>query len=100
MISVVVILIISIAVSLYVIMPLLRGLALGRDESPDNASKDELCGLEEKKDMMISEIMDIELDYQLGKLNPQDYSEIKNKYRLKAAELLKQIESIKETKSS
>lgn len=100
MISVVVILIISIAVSLYVIMPLLRGSALDRDPSSDNAFRDELLGLEKKKDMMISEIMDIELDYQLGKLNPQDYSEIKNKYRLKAAELLKQIESIKETKSS
>lgn len=100
MISVVVILIISVAVSLYVIMPLLGGSPLGRDPSSDNGSRDELCGLEEKKDMMISEIMDIDLDYQLGKLNPQDYSEIKNRYRLKAAELLKQIENIKETKSS
>ncbi len=99
MISVLVILIISVAVSLYVIMPLLRGPAPGRDASSDNASRDELLGLEEKKDMMISEILDIDLDYQLGKLSSQDYSEIKNKYSLKAAELLKQIESIKKTES-
>lgn len=100
-----VILIISLLVSLFVIMPLVRGLVkenktgCEKEAFSDGAFKRNLYDLERKKDLIISEILDIDFDYGLGKLNHQDYNEIKDKYKLKAAEILKQIDKIKEVES-
>lgn len=101
-----VILIISLVISLFVIIPLVRGLitedktGCEKGVSSDGAFKRNLYDLERKKDLIISEILDIDFDYGLGKLNRQDYNEIKYKYKLKAAEILKQIDKIKEVESS
>ncbi len=100
-----VILIISLVISLFVIMPLVRGLitedSVERDKktSSDGSYKEDLYDLERKKDLIISEIVDIDFDYGLGKLNHQDYNEIKEKYKLKAAEILNQIDKVKKVGS-
>lgn len=50
--------------------------------------------LEVQKDSLYSAIRDIDLDHGLGKLTKEDYDDLRRKYRLEAAEVLKEIDSI------
>ena len=100
---VIVILIISILISLYVIIPLLRGLFIKGPQSDEINSLDELnhddyYDLIKKRDLLINEIRDIDFDFGLGKLNRRDYNEIKDKYRYKTAAVLKEIDEIEDIK--
>ncbi|MGI9535141.1 MAG: hypothetical protein ACR2NW_09330 [Thermodesulfobacteriota bacterium] len=101
--TIIVILVISIGISLYVIIPLLRayiirGSAFKEINPLDNIDYNEYYNLIKKRDLVISEIRDIDFDYGLGKLNLNDYNEIKNKYRYRAAEIFKKIDEIEEIK--
>ena len=49
-----------------------------------------------EKDQLLNEIKDIELDYGLEKLGENDYKELRQKYRLKAAQVIKKIENYEE----
>ena len=49
-----------------------------------------------EKDRLIDEIKDIDLDYGLEKLGESDYRELRQKYRLKAAKVIKELESYEE----
>ena len=99
-----IILIISIVISLYIIMPLMRGYFLNVSINTEVSSLDDLGHYEyseliEKRDLLINEIRDIDFDYGLGKLNTRDYNEIKDKYRYKAASILKEIDEIEDIKT-
>jgi hypothetical protein len=49
-----------------------------------------------EKDQLLDEIKDIDLDYGLEKLGENDYKELRQKYRLKAAQVIKKIENYEE----
>ena len=96
---IIVILIISFAISLYVVIPLIRGRFTKGHQSDEISLLDELnhdgyFDLIKKRDLLINEIRDIDFDFGLGKLNTRDYNEIKDKYRYKAASILKEIDDI------
>lgn len=86
----------SIVISLYVILPLVRGgISRREDISVDGKDSKRLSELLNKKEVIMNEIADVDFDHGLGKLNHGDYKEIKSRYMQKAAEILKQIEEIK-----
>ena len=49
-----------------------------------------------EKGQLLDEIKDIDLDYGLEKLGENDYKELRQKYRLKAAQVIKKIENYEE----
>ncbi|MFQ6612907.1 MAG: zinc ribbon domain-containing protein [Fidelibacterota bacterium] len=49
--------------------------------------------LEAAVNTVLSDLKDIEFDYEIGKLTLEDFTELKSRYRRKAVELIKQIES-------
>ena len=53
-----------------------------------------LKALQGRKDSLYSAIRDIDLDYGLGKLTEDDYRELRKKYRVEAASVLKEIDAI------
>ena len=98
-----IILIVSIAISLYVILPLIKGYiklesSMYDINQIDNVNYNEYIDQIKKRDLILDEIRDIDFDFGLGKLNSYDYNEIKDKYRYKAAEIFKQIDEIEEFK--
>ena len=100
---IIVILIISFVISLYVIIPLVRGRFTKGSQGDelsllDELNHDEYYDLIKKRDLLINEIRDIDFDFGLGKLNSRDYNEIKDKYRYKAASILKEIDEIEDIK--
>ena len=104
MVHILVILFISFVISLYVIIPLVKGYSARRFRridtiSLDNSTENDHYDLIKKKDLIIDEIVDIDFDFGLGKLNSQDYNEIKDKYRHKAGEILKRIDEIEDIKA-
>ena len=98
-----IILAISIGVSLYVIIPLLKSYFIRNTPDYEGVRLDsidfnEYSSLIKQRDLIIDEIRDIDFDYGLGKLNVNDYNEIKNKYRYRAAEIFKKIDEIEAIK--
>ncbi len=53
---------------------------------------EKLKSLDNQKEALYSAIKDIEFDYGLGKLSEDDYGELKNKYKLEAAAVLKEMD--------
>lgn len=53
--------------------------------------------LEHQKDMLVNQIKDIEFDYHLGKLSDDDYSALTREYKLKAASIIKQMDTDENT---
>ncbi|MCH8014313.1 MAG: zinc ribbon domain-containing protein [Candidatus Dadabacteria bacterium] len=97
----VIILIISAAVAIYIALPffLKRG-SQGNDapvilevESGEHEIE-KLKSLDNQKETLYSAIRDIDFDYELGKLSKEDFIELKNKYKLEAAGVLKEIDQI------
>ena len=91
------IVVISVVISLYVLFPIfskyLFDTGIDFDVPADNPEYDRLV---REKDQVLNEIKDIELDYGLGKLDEGDYKELRNKYRARAAELIKKIDKYNE----
>ena len=70
-------------------------------ENADPISE-KLKTLDNQKEALFSAITDIDFDYGLGKLSKEDYDELKNKYKLEAAGVLKEMDETQkqsETKS-
>ncbi len=88
--SVISLLIITLII-LYVIRPYLQKKA-GVAEIGGAEGNGRIVDLRETRDNLLSAIKDIEFDYEMGKLSPEDFSEIKTQYRDKAIEVLKEIE--------
>ena len=100
---IVIILFISICISLYVIIPLFKTYYIRKNAENevipvDSDDFNEYHNLIKQRDLIISEIRDIDFDYGLGKLNIKDYNEIKDKYRFRAAEIYKKIDEIEDIK--
>lgn len=53
-----------------------------------------LKALHARKESLYSAIRDIDLDYGLGKLTEGDYEELRQKYRVEAASVLKEIDAL------
>ena len=98
---IIVIFIISFVISLYVIIPIVRGRLIKGSKSDekdllDGLNHDDYYDLIKKRDLIINEIRDIDFDFGLGKLNARDYNEIKDKYRYKAASILREIDEMED----
>jgi hypothetical protein len=90
----VLIFIISIVISIFIIYPLLRKYLWNNElELKEPFADPKYTNLLREKDLILNEIKDIDLDYGLEKLNENDYKELRQKYRIKAAEIIKKIES-------
>jgi len=96
-----IILIISAAVAIYIALPFfLKSRAQGNDLTvksgvqSDDPITEKYKTLDNQKETFYSAIRDIDFDYGLGKLSKEDYEELKNKYKLEAASVLKEMDNI------
>lgn len=91
------ILIISIIISLYILFPMVKKFLMNNKiELNPSDSDPEHKNLLMEKEQLLNEIKDIDLDYGLEKLGENDYKELRQKYRLKAAQVIKKIENYEE----
>ena len=87
------IVIISVAISLYVLFPIFRKYLFEAGVDLEILADDpEYVRLTREKDQVLNEIKDIDLDFGLGKLDESDYQELRNRYRARAAGLIKKID--------
>ena len=87
------IVIISVAISLYVLFPIFRKYLFEDGFDLDISVDDpEYNRLIKEKDQVLNEIKDIDVDFGLGKLDEIDYQELRNRYRARAAGLIKKID--------
>jgi len=90
----VLIFIISIVISLFIVYPLLRKYLWDNEiELKSPFADPNYTSLLREKDLILNEIKDIDLDYGLEKLNENDYKELRQIYRIKAADIIKKIDS-------
>ena len=52
--------------------------------------------LKYRKDELLSELMEIEFDYHMGKLSEEDYHELTREYKLRAAQVLQELKGAAE----
>lgn len=60
----------------------------------EDAAVEKLKSLNNQKDNLFTAIRDIEFDYGLGKLSKEDFVELNSKYKIEAAVVLKEIDSL------
>ncbi|RPI20976.1 MAG: hypothetical protein EHM61_25860 [Acidobacteria bacterium] len=78
-----------IAAIIYVAYPLVSERAPeDREESGDSAQE----SLRDEKDEIISSLKDIEMDYRMGKLSLQDYTQLRADFERRAADVLRRLE--------
>jgi hypothetical protein len=82
-------LLISLGVIWYVIWPLVNG-----NPAPVLIEDDRLTELLTRKDAALQSIKELEFDYQVGKVAPEDYERFNQQLRRQAIGLLQQIEKI------
>jgi len=81
--------ILFIAAIIYVAYPLVsEKLLLGFAEAGDSGQE----RLLNEKDEIISSLKDIEMDYRMGKLSLQDYTQLRVDFERRAAEVLKRLD--------
>jgi len=93
-----VITIISIVICIYIMTPLFNDHNLfTKSGENDNKYKNmkRIMVLNSEKENIYSELRDIEFDYKLGKITRDDYEQLTDKYKLKAAEKIQEIEKLK-----
>lgn len=83
--------ILSIAVSILVVYPIIKTkIGFEYKEGLNHRARD----LEDRKEAIYEAIKDIEFDYQMGKLSEEDFAELRQQYKEEAIGLLKKIEQI------
>jgi len=99
--NIAIIAIIAAAVAIYISLPFFRRTVDKESDNPEmltNISEDpavqKLKTLENQKDTLYSAIKDIEFDFSLGKLSAEDFQELNTKYKIEAAGVLKEIDSL------
>ncbi len=63
-----------------------------RERDLDEASESSLAALLERRDAAYAAIRELEFDYSLGNIAPEDYQELLNRYQLRAAAVLKALD--------
>lgn len=84
-----------IVVVLYVAWPLLK-------ESPDPEEESDATELEvvtEAKDLVIANLKDLEMDYRMGKLAPEDYDRLRSGFEQETLELYSRLDALEKKKS-
>lgn len=76
---------------LYIAWPLMKDEKVSREDQSAQALLEEAI---EEKNEVISALKDIEMDYRMGKLSPDDYQNLKSDFEFRAVKLLKRIEEI------
>ena len=90
MFPIIVFILLSIAVSYFVVSPIVQ--ARGRQGGFSGKSNHHANDLVERKETIYAAIKDIEFDYQMGKLSEEDFKELRQKYKDEAVGLLKTID--------
>jgi hypothetical protein len=85
--------ILFIGMVLYVAYPLLWGSETRAEPPPQAPPTDRQAILREKEDV-VANLKDIEMDFRMGKLSPQDYEDLKSEYEVRAAEVFEQVEAL------
>jgi len=94
------IVIITALVAIYISLPffLSKGNQGKGEFDPENkfeeAAVDKLSALNNQKENLFTAIKEIEFDYGLGKLSKEDFDELNSKYKIQAASVLKEIDSL------
>lgn len=82
--------------AIFISLPFFTGSRSSETGGADRASDpgfDRVKSLASRKDSLLSAIKDIEFDYGLGKLSKEDFEELNRRYRVEAAEVLKEMDS-------
>lgn len=91
---------ISVIITVYVLYPLFLDYGTAdkltgtRSSSGDHGR---ILDLESQKESIYSELRDIEFDYNLGKITEEDYTQLTEKYKRRAAAVIMEIEKLKKT---
>ena len=88
--------ILFIGMVLYVAYPLLWG-ETNAKPPPEAPRSDREAILRQKEDV-VADLKDIEMDYRMGKLSPQDYQDLKSEYEERAVEAFEQVEALERKK--
>ncbi len=89
---------ISILVTIYVTFPLFVEYGSGesgKEHLTDDSLNRRILNLNSEKERIYSELRDIEFDYKLGKITDDDYRHLNNKYKMRAADIIKEIDKLK-----
>lgn len=99
--EIVIALVISGLTALFIALPffLNKGGSAGRNTGelenlPPDPALERFNTLQVQKESLYSAIRDIDFDFGLGKLTAEDYEELRQKYRIEAASVLKDIDNI------
>jgi len=76
---------IFLAVVAYVTYPLLRPPQRGREEEGEE-------GLLSRKEALLSAIKELQFDYELGNLSPEEHRELEEKYKTRALSVLQELD--------
>lgn len=97
--NIAIIIVITALVAIYIIWPFFLGRKSQNNEqlrtdnpSPESDLQQKLKSLDNHKENLYAAIKDIEFDYGLGKLSKEDFDELSNKYKIEAANVLKEID--------
>lgn len=82
-----------IAVVLYVAWPLFQE-RLAEDGDSESGN---LEVLEEKKELLVADLKDVEMDYRMGKLSSEDYERLKGDLEHRAMTVLQEIDKTQKT---
>ncbi|RPJ58225.1 MAG: hypothetical protein EHM23_18070 [Acidobacteria bacterium] len=81
--------ILFIAAIIYVAYPLVSDRILATDPEAEESSRERLLN---EKDEIIASLKDIEMDYRMGKLSLQDYTQLRVDFERRAADVLKRLD--------
>ena len=100
--EIIILLVIVILTAVFITLPFFKKNAdaenaIGQRPNPiENPSLVELKKLESERELLYAALNEIEFDYGLGKLSREDYDELKQDYKIKAASVLRRIDELGE----
>ncbi len=89
MLNQIIFILLSLAVSAFIVYPLLTARVGSKREFDSNHRATDL---EERKDNIYAAIKEIEFDFQMGKLSEDDFDELRQQYKNDAVQLLKEMD--------
>lgn len=83
----------SLAVSFFVVLPVIRAKSVRHGKSAGNTNH-RASDLQDRKETIYAAIKDIEFDHEMGKLSDEDFQDLRQQYKKEAMALLKKIDGI------